>query len=142
MDIPTVSVSTLRAMAARAQREHEFNCVLAVLDARRDEVYWAAFVDGIALTPERANPAAEVVLPSPGEWWICGPECDPGAFSQAVREGIAGVKAGLFPAAWDVAMLGAIAFENGETQPPHEIEPVYLSGRSGWKKLSSPPGHD
>ncbi len=55
MDIPTMAISTLRAMAARAYREYQLRHVLAVLGARRDEVYWAAYEDTVALTPERAS---------------------------------------------------------------------------------------
>lgn len=142
MDIPTMAISTLRAMAARAYREYQLRHVLAVLGARRDEVYWAAYEDTVALTPERASRSVDVVLPAPGEWSACGPGCELGAFSQSVRERLVSVKADLFPTAWDVATLGASALADGETRAPHEIEPVYLSGRAGWKMLSRQPRSD
>jgi len=61
-------VSDLAALAARAARLHETRCVLACLDARMSQVYWAAFdcadADApVALTPEAVANPDDVWLP-------------------------------------------------------------------------------
>ncbi len=43
-DLPVVPVSSLRALAQGAVREHQAQCVLAGLDARMREVYWGVFI--------------------------------------------------------------------------------------------------
>ncbi|MEE9253941.1 MAG: tRNA (adenosine(37)-N6)-threonylcarbamoyltransferase complex dimerization subunit type 1 TsaB, partial [Pseudomonadales bacterium] len=133
MDIPAIAVSTLQAVAARAERERGFHRVLAVLGARRNEVYWGAYEDNRALTPERASDAAHVVLPDSGEWCLCGPGAkDLGAFAQSVKAQLTAVEPELFPAAWDVATLGAVRLAEGESVAAHALEPIYLSSRGGW----------
>ncbi len=42
-DIPVIAVSTLKAIAQRAYEETGNKNVLATIDARMDEVYWAAY---------------------------------------------------------------------------------------------------
>lgn len=134
VDVPAVPVSTLQAIAARAAREREIGRVLAVLDARRGEVYWAAYEDCQPLTRERASGAAQVVLPDAGEWCLCGPGAqDVEAFAQSVRARLTTVEPQLFPAAWDVAVLGAARLAKGEGVAADALEPLYLTSRGGWK---------
>ena len=43
-DIPVIPVSTLKAIAQRAFEQTQSKYVLAAIDARMDEVYWAAYI--------------------------------------------------------------------------------------------------
>ena len=42
-ELPVIPVSTLKAIAQRASEETRHQHVLAAIDARMDEVYWAAY---------------------------------------------------------------------------------------------------
>lgn len=133
-DIPAIAVSTLQAVAARAARERDAHRVLATLDARRDEIYWGVFENGASLGDECAGPAARVVLPDGGEWCLCGPGAKhAGALTPAVRKRLAAIEPQLFPAAWDIAALGAQRLARGESIAAQALEPVYLGSREEWK---------
>jgi tRNA threonylcarbamoyladenosine biosynthesis protein TsaB len=67
-NLPVVPVSDLAALAARAATQRNERYVLACLDARMAQVYWAAFdcadVNApVALTPEAVSDAGDVRLP-------------------------------------------------------------------------------
>jgi tRNA threonylcarbamoyladenosine biosynthesis protein TsaB len=134
LNLPAVPVSTLRAVAARAGRELGVRRVLAVLDARRNEVYWAAYEDAVAVTGEHASSISDITLPGPGGWTACGSGLgDLNGLPEPLRTRLDSVEPTIVPAAWDVAVLGAAALARGEGRPPHQLEPVYLSAGGGWK---------
>lgn len=56
LDIPAVGVGSLEALA-----EGQPGLVLALADARRDQVYWQVFRDGSALTPPAVSAIHNVV---------------------------------------------------------------------------------
>ena len=67
-NLPVVPVSDLAALAARAAGQQGERYVLACLDARMSQVYWAAFdcadvTAPVALTAEAVSDAGEVALP-------------------------------------------------------------------------------
>ena len=68
-ELPLVPVVTLDAMALACRQAHGADAVLAVLDARMNEVYWAQYrFDGDApvATLEPALSAPQDVVPAPG----------------------------------------------------------------------------
>ena len=65
-DTPMIGISTLETIAlSHFLEDRTCDRVLAALDARMDEIYWACFerIDGfpVALTNERVDPPAEVI---------------------------------------------------------------------------------
>jgi tRNA threonylcarbamoyladenosine biosynthesis protein TsaB len=129
--LPVLPVSDLAALAAAAMRLHKAERVMACLDARMHEVYWAAYErrpDGLApLTQESLSPPADVTAPSVGDWFGAGPGW--AAYGDVLKARIsplAGLDTDLLPAAGDIAHLGEKAFQKGEAVAPELALPVYL----------------
>ena len=123
--LPVVPVSNLAAIAAASARETGAVRILACLDARMGEVYWAAYEwDGVspqALTEERLSKPQGVLPPEPGTWQGAGsgfaayPE-----IAERLGQRLAGVDGGRLPHAADIARLAALDFAGaGAVSPPH-----------------------
>jgi tRNA threonylcarbamoyladenosine biosynthesis protein TsaB len=129
LGVPVVPVSTLATLAASAIDAGEGH-VLAALDARKGEVYWAAFEPGPSpLTAERVTPPSAVVAPIvEGAGW-CGVGTGFSAYSEALRAAvpaIARIHDRELPDArycWSIAR-GVLA--SGTPAEPGEAVPVYL----------------
>ena len=122
-----IAVSELAALAWRAHRAHGWERVLACLDARQGEVYWAAYAcDGgepQALEPEALVASGGLRLP-PGEWALAGSGAALLDAMPAMR-----VDAALTPDAEAIAWLATAKFADGETLSPTAVEPAYLRNR-------------
>jgi tRNA threonylcarbamoyladenosine biosynthesis protein TsaB len=130
VDLPVVPVSDLAALAAAAARIHKQERVLACLDARMHEVYWAAYsVTAEAITPltkEGLSPP-EGIAPPAGSWFGAGPGWATYGDALKARTGqLTGVDAALLPMAGDIARLGERAFRAGQAVAPEQALPVYL----------------
>ena len=132
--IPVVPVSTLAALGQQAA-ERGAREVLAVLDARMREVYWALLqtdADGrVATAPEFLTPPEALCVN-----WGEGPRLALGSglsahTDLAGRLGLAGseVDAAALPCAREVAVLGSAAYARGEAVSPERAQPVYLRDR-------------
>lgn len=127
-DLPVVGVSTLESIAEQAGAEH----VLAVLDARMAEVYWAAYQrDGAGwrcvTEPALALPES-VCVPGGNDWMgagngfvVLGEELRSRLAAQLTR-----IDDSLMPDAAAMAGLAAQAFERGEGRDAALAAPVYL----------------
>ena len=129
--LPVVPVSDLMALAAAAVRLHKAARVMACLDARMHEVYWAAYAaraEGIvALSSETLSPPSGVIAPTAGPWFGAGPGWRAYADALSARvPGLVGVDGGLLPTAGDIARLAEGSFKRGESVPPEQALPVYL----------------
>lgn len=128
LDRPVVPVSTLAALAIRADGDR----VVAAIDARMGEVYWASFVregEGVrALSPEVVAHPDDVVLPDDGVWHGVGTGFGAvdGALSRRLSDCLVSVDAAALPHASDVAALAVPAFARGEAVAPERLEPAYL----------------
>ena len=130
--LPLLPVSSLAALAWKAWHEHQISPVLAVMDARLEEVYWAMFeVDAgevSVLHPESLSAPAELLaqLSSlPGGWQGAGsgwalPEMQPGSGSGAA------VDSGLRPDARSVLELALQDFRAGRVADFEQAQPTYL----------------
>ena len=131
LDRPVLPVSTLAALAMRAQGER----VIAAIDARMGEVYCAAFArssDGLlALGDEVVAKPDAVLIPEGDNWHAVGTgfAAGDGALQARLQGRLASVDAGALPHAADVARLGALAFGRGEAIAPERIEPAYLRNK-------------
>jgi tRNA threonylcarbamoyladenosine biosynthesis protein TsaB len=127
---PILPVSNLAAVAAGAARAAGASRILACLDARMGQVYWAAFeISGdlpVARAAERLSYPADVAVTGTG-WFGAGHGF--GAYPE-IRErlgdALAGVDATVLPRAADIARLAATDLAAGNGLPAAQGLPVYL----------------
>ncbi len=126
---PVVPVITLLAMADAARAAGAGDDVVAVLDARMGEVYWAQYrFDGdwkTIVEPTLAR-AAEVRVPEGAA--ICGNGllAYPEDFAQA---GVAARLPDVLPSAATIARLAAQNFARGDTLAARDAQPLYLRNK-------------
>lgn len=142
-ELPMVGVSTLATMAQGAWRRTGATRVLAAIDARMGEVYWAEYVRDEAgnwqgeaseavLKPEAV---AERLAGLSGEWatvgtgWQAWPDMAEGS-GLTLRDGET-----TLPEAEDMLPLARHAFSAGLAVAVEQSEPVYLRNEVTWKKL-------
>lgn len=138
-DLKVVPVSNLAALAAAAHRRHGAERVLACLDARMQEVYWAAYAfnqdDPEVLAPESLSPPANMEIPG-GDWfgagsgWLAYPEA-----LKARVPGLKGVDGTVMASAGDIARLAYKAFQQGAAVVPERALPVYLRDNVATPKI-------
>ncbi|MFC0252483.1 tRNA (adenosine(37)-N6)-threonylcarbamoyltransferase complex dimerization subunit type 1 TsaB [Massilia consociata] len=129
---------TLAAMAQACRERTGATEVLAVLDARMGEVYWAQYRfigdgTGAGGWTEVAAPALcapQAVAPLPAEGLAaCGNgfAAYPEAF--AGKAFAAGALDDIMPHARELALLAAPAFAAGQALPPAQAQPLYLRNK-------------
>jgi tRNA threonylcarbamoyladenosine biosynthesis protein TsaB len=128
---PILPVSNLAAVAACAARESGATRVLACMDARMGEVYWAAYDCAgerpmLAGAEHLALPGA-VSLPSGAPWFGAGHgfAAHPGIASR-LGPALAGVDDTILPRASDIARIGAADLAAGKGLVAAQGLPVYL----------------
>lgn len=142
-DLPMIGVSTLATMAQGAWRMTGATRVLAAIDARMGEVYWAEYTrdeNGVwhgeeteaVLKPEAVTGRLKQLS---GEWatvgtgWPAWPE-------MAKDTGLTLVDGNmLLPAAEDMLPIACQLLDAGKTVAVEHAEPVYLRNTVAWKKL-------
>lgn len=133
-DLPVARVSTLMALAHGAWRETGCQHVLATMDARIGEVYFAGYrFDAAVSLPGRVIPEcvcspAQVPVPAQGGWYAVGSGWQ--AYQTVLEPLFANVvetiDAGRLPHASDVARLGSRYYRAGELVVAEQALPVYL----------------
>ncbi len=130
--LPVVPVSNLAALAARARRQGAGPQVVACMDARMYQVYWAPFdladaARPVALLAEAVSDPGRVLLPRGGDWFGAGHGFGAyPALHTLLGERLVGFDAELLPHAWDVAVLAAAGYADGLAVAPELAVPVYL----------------
>ena len=142
IDCPVIPVSTLKAMAQAAVREHivqSTDTIVPALDARMEEVYWAAF--------KQQTPAGSLVTVA--EEQVASPadidfSCFPTASLCALGSGwhyneLQKVQPQIchtiyYPQAYDIAELGLIEFNASNVTSPLMATPMYLRNEVKWRK--------
>lgn len=141
--LPVIPVSNLLAMAEAAFQQYQQTDVVALIDARMNEVYFAQFhrtkqgwqtvVAEQVCSPEYAitqiqTDRCPVVV---GTGWAAYPQfCQFSPFSPPLV-----VSDITLPSARFMLPLAADAFAAGRVQSAMEIEPVYLRNEVTWQKL-------
>lgn len=142
-ELPMIGVSTLATMAQGAWRKTGATRVLAAIDARMGEVYWAEYQrdeQGVwhgeeteaVLKPEAV---AERLAQLSGEWatvgtgWQAWPDLANGCGLTLADGAIQ------LPEAQDMLPLACHLFTAGKTVAVEHAEPVYLRNEVAWKKL-------
>lgn len=136
--LPLVPVVTLDAMALACHQQHGGSDVLAVLDARMSEVYWAQYrfgggpQDGAGQAPAAVLApvlsAPDAVAPQ-GEVTACGNGFSAYAEALAGKPFAAGAHAEVMPHAAQIAQLGRIAFAAGQAVKAADAQPLYLRNK-------------
>jgi len=143
-DLPIVAISSLTALAQGCYRRLGKIQVLAGLDARMSEVYWSAceLSEGVmqAIDNEVVS-RIEHLSPTQGDqWWGVGSAWD--EFESELQDQFAGqvqgVDKGQTIDALDVAVLGAVAYENGEIVSIDQAVPIYLRDDVAAKPKAKP----
>lgn len=139
-DKPVIPLSTLAAMAQQAIEEHQAEYVMAGIDARMGEVYWAVYqnINGLAKLVEQeivASPEALNALNfeqphyvGVGTAWQAYPQLKELA-NITVLEEI------LYPQAKSMAALAVQALKDGEVVDVADAAPVYVRDTVTWQKL-------
>lgn len=137
LDVPVLPISSLAALAMQAPRNDA--AVLAVIDARRGEIYAGTFKKGteeIKSRPDSIRPlsnecvvaASSLVLPKADAWNVVGSGWH--VYGRTIRERLPGpplwADGRRYPQARDVARLAAPLFAEGKGVPPEQALPVYL----------------
>ena len=129
-DLPVLPVVTLEAMAQACYEHDGAHDVLAVLDARMGEVYWAQYKYApqgwqTVIAPCLSTPG--LVAPQ-GAVTACGGAL--AAYAQAFDALPTFARhAGIMPSAQQVARLGALALARGETVRAELVQPLYLRNK-------------
>jgi tRNA threonylcarbamoyladenosine biosynthesis protein TsaB len=144
-DVPLLPVVTLDAMALACRQQYGSTDILAVLDARMGEVYWAQYryagaageIQGAVATLPATLPeivlapalsAPESVAPQGGVT-ACGNGLTAYAEAFANQPFAAGAHGDVMPHAVQVAQLGRIAFEAGQGVAAAQAQPLYLRNK-------------
>lgn len=142
-NLPMIGVSTLATMAQGAFRKSGATRVLAAIDARMSEVYWAEYTrdeQGVwhgeetecVLKPEAVG---ERLKHLSGDWATVGTGW-PAWPDMAKESGLTLVDGNvLLPAAEDMLPIACQRFAAGKTVAVEQAEPVYLRNEVAWKKL-------
>jgi tRNA threonylcarbamoyladenosine biosynthesis protein TsaB len=129
---PVLPLVTLEAMAEACRVRTGATDVLAVLDARMGEVYWAQYrwMDGWQAVIEPALCAPGAVAPEAVAGLVaCGNGF--GAYPEAFAQlpVAAGAHADIVPHARELAVLGVAALAEGRAVPADEAQPLYLRNK-------------
>ncbi len=133
-NLPAIGLVTLEAMAQACRELYGANNVLAVLDARMGEVYWAQYhydpATGWQTVVEPALCAPEAVTPVDAEGLLaCGNgfSAYPDALGSLACAASAHVD--VMPHARHLARLGQLAFAAGKAVSAAEAQPLYLRNK-------------
>jgi len=143
-DLPIVAISSLTALAQGCYRRLGKIQVLAGLDARMSEVYWSAceLREGVmqAIDNEVVSRIEYLSSTQGDQWWGVGSAWD--EFESELQDQFAGqvqgVDKGQTIDALDVAVLGAVAYENGEIVSIDQAVPIYLRDDVAAKPKAKP----
>lgn len=132
-DLPVVPVSTLVALARAALQQSSATHVLAAIDARMDEIYWASYQrdargEPQALSEERVTSAEDLAIDGDADWYGIGTGW--AAYESVMRlhfgNRLLGCDAQALPRATHIAYLAALDFAEGKALSAEQALPVYI----------------
>ena len=129
-NLPVVPIVTLLAMAEACRQSSEATDVLAVLDARMGEVYWAQYryADGWQVVIEPTLSAAAAVTPV-GKVTACGNGLSAYASVFEAAGLMTGALPHIAPHAIQMAQLACDAVAKKHVLPACEAQPLYLRNK-------------
>jgi tRNA threonylcarbamoyladenosine biosynthesis protein TsaB len=133
LDLPVVPVVTLEAMAQACMEQTGATDVVAVLDARMGEVYWAQYrfagTWGTLVEPALSSPGDVVPKAADVPAIACGNGLAAYADAFAGRDFMAQARGDILPHASQIARLGATALANGGGVEARNAQPLYLRNK-------------
>jgi tRNA threonylcarbamoyladenosine biosynthesis protein TsaB len=132
LELPVLPLITLEAMAEACRAQTGATEVLAVLDARMSEVYWAqyrfdgvwrAVIEPVLSAPQAVQPLAADGLAACGNGFAVYPDAFAG------KPFAAHADSSIVPHARDLARIGAAAFAAGQGVPAAQAQPLYLRNK-------------
>jgi tRNA threonylcarbamoyladenosine biosynthesis protein TsaB len=130
LDLPVLAIVTLQAMAQACREAAGASDVLAVLDARMGEVYWAQYryTDRwVTVTaPTLSAPSAVVAQ---GAVTACGNGLTAYAEAFAAHSFAAGARPDLMPHASQIAHLARVELAQGMAVAARDAQPIYLRNK-------------
>jgi len=138
-DLPVASVSTLANLAYQAPVENE-QYVLASIDARMNEIYWAIYQStqtGVKrINQEYVQPATEIEFFPQAIAYGCGTgwACDRVALQALTQLDTSCIDAQALPRASVTAQLGEQYYHTQQLFAPEDALPVYLRDQVAKKK--------
>jgi len=143
-DLPVVPVSTLAALALGGMRESKLPRVMAVMDARKAEVYWGCYVktgDDVMMLQGGECVCAPDAVPETGQDSWVGVGGGWSAYGEQLMhrlgERVVRLIPDLEPRAADVARLAVHDFHQGASVRSEEAVPVYLRNNVAVAKRGS-----
>ena len=128
--LPVVPLVTLLALAHACREQSGASDVLAVIDARMGEVYWAQYRYDqewqIIVPPTLSAPAD--VMPI-GDVTACGNGLKAYAADFESKDYFQHAWPELMPHAAQLAIVGLVAFKNGQMVDAAKAEPIYLRNK-------------
>jgi tRNA threonylcarbamoyladenosine biosynthesis protein TsaB len=132
-DLPVLPVSTLAALARAALQTTAATHVLAAIDARMDEIYWASYQrdtrgEPLALSDELVTSAQGLSLPCDADWYGIGSGW--AAYDSVLRpqfgSRLMGCDPDALPRATHIAHLAALDYAAGKALSAEQALPVYI----------------
>jgi len=142
-DLPVIPVSTLAALAQQAYDNHQQAHVLAAIDARMGEIYWACYVKDennlMRLSEtEQVSPAESVVLTAGLSKFWCGTGSGWDSYKDQLKNILSDQVTEIYqdelPRSSSIVKLAADAFQRGEAIEASQALPVYLRNNVAKKK--------
>lgn len=134
-NLPVAGISTLQALAQRSGRER----VIACLDARMGEVYFAAYVrqgEDWQTVHEPALYSPQQLPALEGNGWYgigSGWQAYEGALEAAYAGQLSGYDGQAFPHAEDIIALASRKFARGECMSAEQAAPIYVRNKVALK---------
>ena len=131
-ELPVVPVSTLAAISQACLQKTAHDTIFTAVDARMSEIYWAVYqrdTEGYAqlVGKEKVQPAIEVdALQLTGYGIGSGWQAYEQVLTERLGEQLIGFDASYLPHAAQIALLGAVGVQRGQTVPVEQAMPVYL----------------
>lgn len=131
-ELPVIPVSSLATLAQGAFTLNQATQVLACIDARKAEVYWACYrlVNNLmqAMSAESVDSAATVHTSGEGLWYGVGSgfAAYPVELTQNPQIRLQDYTAQRYPLARDMFPFAVAAWQMGQTLAPEEATPVYI----------------
>ncbi len=119
LDRPVVGIGSLEALALASGEDKVFACV----DARMNEVYVAAYANGIEVAAPAVLPPERAALPAGDGWVGCG---DGFAAYGPLLPACLRQRPHVYPTATALARLARPRLERGEGQPAAAAAPIYV----------------
>ena len=131
-DLPVVPVSTLAAISQACLQKTAHDTIFTAVDARMSEIYWAVYqrdTEGYAqlVGEEKVQPALDVdALQLTGYGIGSGWQAYEQVLTECLGGQLIGFDASYLPHAAQIALLGAVGVQRGQTVPVEQAMPVYL----------------